>query len=177
MAKQRIKASGPKSSLKKFVNVAGGRRNDASLAALITELTAQGYGDFIHFVPGPLILSTSGRRVTLMPLSSGSTFDATKSFLAKAALDANIVRSDPDPQIDMTLDELFSSAKWGSHSFRHMADKLLKAYCKANAIDMELIKVVLGWEENQRKKSMLNHYDQTSVLERVNRARITLGIV
>ena len=30
---------------------------------------------------------------------------------------------------------------------------------------------------NQRKKSMLNHYDQTSVLERVNRARITLGIV
>ena len=58
-----------------------------------------------------------------------------------------------------------------------MADKLLKAYCKANAIDMELIKVVLGWEENQRKKSMLNHYDQTSVLERVNRARITLGIV
>ena len=112
-----------------------------------------------------------------MPLSSGSTFDATRSFLAKAALDANIVRSDPDPQIDMTLDELFSSAKWGSHSFRHMADKLLKAYCKANAIDMELIKVVLGWEENQRKKSMLNHYDQTSVLERVNRARITLGIV
>ena len=54
---------------------------------------------------------------------------------------------------------------------------MLKAYCKANAIDMELIKVVLGWEENQRKKSMLNHYDQTSVLERVQRARITLGVV
>ena len=33
------------------------------------------------------------------------------------------------------------------------------------------------WEENQHKKSMLNHYDQTSVLERVQRARITLGVV
>ena len=174
---RRMKATGPKSSLKKYVNVAGGPRGSPQLASLITELKAQGYGDFVHFVPGPLILSTSGKRTTLMPLSSGSTFDSTKSLLTKAAHDANAVRSDPDPQIDMTVDELLRTAKWGTHSFRHMADKLLVQYCKARNIDLDLIKVVLGWEENKRKKEMVNHYDQTSVYERVQRARITLGIV
>ena len=174
---RRLKATGPKSSLKKFVNVAGGPRGSPQLSGLIVELKAQGYGDLVHFVPGPLILSTSGKRITLMPLSSGSTFESTKSLLTKAAHDANAVRSDPDPQIDMTVEELLQTAKWGTHSFRHMADKLLVQYCKAKGIDLDLIKVVLGWEENKRKKEMVNHYDQTSVYERVQRARITLGIV
>ena len=75
----------------------------------------------------------------------------------------------------MTVEELLQTAKWGTHSFRHMADKLLVQYCKAKGIDLDLIKVVLGWEENKRKKEMVNHYDQTSVYERVQRARITLG--
>ena len=144
----RILASGPGSESKKFVNVAAGPKGSQSLLSVIRSLADGGFeGEGrVHLVPSPFIRATFGRRVSLMPLASGSTYDSVKKYLVKAALAANVDPADPDPDLGMDVAEI-ESAKWGTHSFRRSADRRARAWCIKNGISLDLVDKALGWKE------------------------------
>ena len=73
--KERIKAHGPGSEAKKFVNIAWAREGSESLSKVCAKMAALGYTASV--VPGPLLTRTmagkGGKRLpSLMPLGQGA---------------------------------------------------------------------------------------------------------
>ena len=173
----RILASGPGSESKKFVNVAAGPKGVRSLLSLVHALAEGGFGGDgrVHLVPSPFIRSTFGKRVSLMPLASGSTYDSVKKYLVKSALAANLDPADPDPDLGMSTDEI-ESAKWGTHSFRRSADRRARAWCIRNGISLDRVDKAFGWKEAEHSRDMQLHYDEDTLERRWEEAQVTYDL-
>ena len=173
----RILASGPGSESKKFVNVAAGPKGARSLLSLVHALAEGGFGGEgrVHLVPSPFIRSTFGKRVSLMPLASGSTYDSVKKYLVKSALAANLDPADPDPDLGMSTDEI-ESAKWGTHSFRRSADRRARAWCIRHGISLDRVDKAFGWKEAEHSRDMQLHYDEDTLERRWEEAQVTYDL-
>jgi hypothetical protein len=170
---ERAKANGTGSQAKKYINVAGGRGDDASLVKLRDQLTALGFQTSV--VPGPLLLASTGgkaSRPTLMPLSTSSTFTMTKEILSKAYLMSNSDPNDPDPDLEVDF-AAGETPKWTTHSLRRMADTVARRYQETTGVSEADIDLFFGWNERVLLKAMQVHYASMSVRERMKKAKVT----
>jgi hypothetical protein len=173
-ARQRLKASGPGSMTKKFVNVAAGRADSAELSRVEAELAAAGFDGLTSVVKGPLVCATRGRKITLMPLSSGTSFPQAKKHLTEAFEAANSNPLDEDPGLDLPVSEARESARWSSHAFRRRADTRLRDYCVKYGVAREKVDAAMGWKEAERLKDMQTQYDTVELVARIRNSAITL---
>ena len=176
-AKARAKAVGKASMSKKFVNVAVGTKSSSELKELMSFLKARGYGsDRVHLISAPVVCATTGgarARPTLMPLSSSSlTGGVMKRWLIEAARSANGDVNDPDPDMNIQVCDI-DKAKWGTHSLRRLADKRVKLKCEELNLPPSVVDAMLGWKEAARAHDMQDHYDEKSLLQRMERSGIT----
>ena len=167
-AKERIKASGPGSESKKFVNVAMGDEKGTQLGALAAVIE-QGTGLMASVAEAPMFMATEGRYQTLMPISSASLFDGVKHRLARAAQEA---RAAGDPQLNMTQREI-DDADWASHSFRRGADKQARIFSEKEGISIERVDMSFGWNQRAMAKDMQLRYDENDLDKRMAGADIT----
>ena len=176
-ATARLKADGPGSELKKFINVAYGREGSIELTDLVTHLEAHGFKrDRVHMMSAPFISATTGGikpRPTMMPLSSTTmTGGVTKKLLVLAALAANIDPAHPDPDLSIPVKEI-EAAKWGTHSMRRFSDRRVKVWCKHHGLDKTIVDAMHGWKEAERRLDMQTHYDELNLRIRLERSRVT----
>ena len=132
-------------------------------------------GGRMHLAPSPFIRSTFGRRFTLMPLESSSTYGSAKSYLIKSALAANADPLDLDPDLNMTVEEI-EKAPWGTHSFRRNADRRARAYCIKHGISLDRVDKMYGWKEAEHARDMQLHYDEDTLSKRWEEAQVTFDI-
>jgi hypothetical protein len=176
-ATARLKADGPGSELKKFINVAYGREGSIELMDLVKHLGVHGFGrDRVHMMSAPFISATTGGmkpRPTMMPLSSTTmTGGVTKKLLVQAALAANIDPDHPDPDLSIPVKEI-EAAKWGTHSMRRFSDRRVKLWCKHHGLDKTIVDAMHGWKEAERRLDMQTHYDELNLRIRLERSRVT----
>ena len=172
-ARQRMKADGPGSQAKKYVNIAGGAASSSAVREAVEEMNRAGLGAFVSVVPGPLIRATLGFSVTHMPLSTNSTFGTVKELLTDACKKANEQTLDPDLDLQGLLE-----ADWNNHSLRRLSDTTARRYMKDTRFGREPVEpweidAYHGWNEAEMAKDMQMHYSQMSLRERIKQARIT----
>ena len=87
---------------------------------------------------------------------------------------ANEDPKDPDPELDMPLEQL-KSAVWGSHSCRRMSDKMARDWADKVGADRakERIDSQKGWNQAEMEKDMQYHYDANTLRRRVRDAEMT----
>ena len=169
--RSRAVAIGKSSQEKKYINVAGGRGADVGMGQLVTALTVLGFHATV--VKGPLLLaSTGGRapRVTLMPLSTSTTFAPMKEILTAAYEAANSDPADRDPDLDLQVGQ---APKWSTHSLRRLADTVARRDRETNGTTEAEIDIYFGWHERILLREMQVHYAALNVKERMKQAKIT----
>ena len=160
-----------KTLAKKYVNIAGGGRNDAGLRAALAWARASGYE--ASLVPGPMLLATTGGKypkLTLMPLSTATTFAPTKQLLQAAFEQANAVESDPDPDLDVRYGR---DTKWSTHSLRRLADTTARRYKELTGTTDGEIDIFFGWNERLLRQAMQLHYASMNTRELMALAKVT----
>ena len=166
--RQRLKALGKRSEIKKFVNVAGGRKGDALLDEAVVHLRSAGY--VARLVPAPFITATKagpgGRRLpTLMPLDSGTAGEYASSLLRKAAI--QVAQSGTDPDLNVPKEQV-PFLKFTSHSLRRLTDGVVIEYCEKHGISKDRVDAKMGWKEAERKADMSHHYDENQLRRRIS---------
>ena len=180
----RDSAQGAGSQAKKYVNIAGGRGSSDDIATALAEVNAYLFellptksADKRHpsvsVVPGPLICTTVGKYIGLMPLASSSTHGTVKELLEKACEVAN--KEEPDP--DMSTQER-KVAKFTNHSLRRCSDATARRDRAIERPDRRPVSeteidIYHGWHELELSKEMQLHYATLVLRERIQRARIT----
>ena len=154
-----------------FVNVAGGPREAAGLRAVQAELQAAGLGTFVQLVPGPLLRSTSGSRITHESFASDSTYAQLTPIMTYAYEQANADPADTDPERDL---QGRLSPKFGNHSWRRFGDKVARDTMDVTGTDSVDIDLYFGWHEKMHSKDMQLHYAGRP--DRVKRSRVSMMI-
>jgi hypothetical protein len=175
-AEQRYKAEGTSSQNKKYVNIAGGAASSPGLREALNEVMSSGLlssSEQASIVMGPLLRATSGAHITLMPLSSSSTYGVTKELMEDAFERANKTSPDPDFDLQGLLKPDFSN-----HSWRRLADTQARKDMNITEggrapVGKEEIDLFFGWHEMELSHDMQLHYATLSLAERIQKARIT----
>ena len=157
-----------KTEIKAYVNVAGGRKEAASLKRVIYEIEKMGLVGRARIAAGPLLRATSGSRLSHMPLSPDSTYTFLKKAMIKAYERANADANDPDPELDLGGAKV---PKWSNHSWRRFADKVARDSMSETGVSEIDIDLFFGWLEKQYEKLMQLHYKGRE--DRVKRAAVT----
>jgi hypothetical protein len=156
---------------KKYVNIAGGGGEDEDVRETLEWVRALGYQ--ASLVPGPMLLATTGGKtcaLTLMPLSTSSTFAPTKELLQAAYIKAGAVPGDPDPDLDVRAGE---EVKWTTHSLRRLADTTARRYMEITGTSEGEIDLFFGWNERVLRKAMQTHYATMNLRELMALAKVT----
>jgi len=164
---------------KRYINVFGSHRSDPRMGLVSRELTEAGFGErrpeggvaqpgFATIVPGPLLRSTDGKRISHMPVDPSSTYGTLHKMFDEAYVLSN-PDGDPDPWIDLQgLDEPL----WGHHSLRRLADTVARATMHRTGVDESDIDLTFGWQEMMYSRKMQYHYE--SRFNRDKRYRVTM---
>ena len=164
----------------RYVNVAGGHEVsagifDVKLMLARDWLEGQGFGAETFIVPGPLIRATLGKKLTHMPLATGSTYTHLIKAM-KSAYEISKEMNVPDPEIDLQGLE----PRFGNHSLRRHSDKVAREalsrelHGSMSEVTKRVIDYFYGWLLKDMTKDMQLHYaglDRPSrrVLARVTR--------
>ena len=151
---------------KRYVNFAEAS-NEAQLKEVIRLCEAWGLGEYVMITPSPLLRATRGVRVSLMPLSEGSTYQKFTTLLPEAEKLAR-EREGGDPDFDL---ESRGEASYGNHSMREMADHVARQTMSETGASETDIDRMFGWCEAWYRKKMQLHYAGRD--DRVKRAKIT----
>ena len=108
-----------------------------------------------------------------MPLSVASTQTPTKEILQKSYELANLVETDPDPDLELAAGE---RPKWSTHSLRRLADTIARRFRLMMEVSEDEIDMYMGWHEKVLLKAMQVHYAAMNIRERIKKARITCMI-
>ena len=133
---------------KRYINLIGGETDHAEIAKMAMELTEAGFGSpgegkpgFFSIVPGPLLRSTDGQRISHMPVDPSTTYGTLHKMMDEAYSLANPT-GDPDPWLDLQgLDEPL----WGHHSCRRCADSVARATMSQTGATEDDIDLTFGW--------------------------------
>ena len=134
---------------------------------------ARASGYEASLVPGPMLLATTGGKypkLTLMPLSTATTFAPTKQLLQAAFEQANAVESDPDPDLDVRYGR---DTKWSTHSLRRLADTTARRYKELTGTTDGEIDIFFGWNERLLRQAMQLHYASMNTRELMALAKVT----
>ena len=165
----------------RYVNVAGGvKYTDGQFGMRLVEAKkwagSLGMSDRMHIVPGPLIRSTLGTRLTHMPLATKSTY----THLIAAMKEAHERSSKMDkPDVEFDLQGL-KVPKFGNHSLRRHSDKVAReALPKHKAsgdesVTKRVIDYFFGWLLKDMRKDMQLHYAGMDLFARRVLARVTM---
>ena len=85
---------------KKYVNIAGGARESDALAGALQWVQSIGLGRFANVVPGPLLRATDGKKITHMPLQTGSAYAHLSKAMEKAYFTSR-ARGVVDQELDL----------------------------------------------------------------------------
>ena len=144
----------------KYINVAGGRKDDSELVATRAWLRRLGLGGRVSTVPGPLIRATDGgTKLTHMPLQPGSTYaHITRAITSAFHLSRSM--QPPDTGFDLCGNDP-DKPKLGTHWARRAADKLARDTMEDHpelGVTSDLIDEVFGWNQAVRAKQSQLHY-------------------
>ena len=175
-ARRRYKAEGISTQNKKYVNIAGGRASSSALRDALMDLLRSGLltsEEQASIVMGPLLRSTAGAHITLMPFATSSTHGVTKELMGDAFIRANATSPDPDFDLQGLLKPDFSN-----HSWRRLADSQARRDMNVTengrtSVSKEEIDLFFGWHEMELSQDMQLHYATLSLAERIHKARIT----
>ena len=119
----------------RYVNIAGGAKKSAEVAAAMVWLESMGLSRWARIVPGPLIRATSGYGFTHMPLATDSTYTHLVAAIEKA-YEVSSAMEEPDAEFVLQgLDE----PKFGNHSLRRHGDKLARMEMERSGADKQMI--------------------------------------
>jgi hypothetical protein len=167
--KQR-RAAETKGEAHKYVNVAGGAREGASVKEAMAWLTEQGFGAHADVVKGPLLRATHGSMLSHMPLAPDSSY----THIMGALRDAYAISSEmAEPDLELDLAGL-DSPKWGHHTFRRTSDKMARDAAEETGASKEDIDAHFGWKQRERQKDQQLAY--AGLRDRTQRARVTMMI-
>ena len=155
---------------RKYVNVAGGPRDGPQLRTAEALMRANGLHTFMDKVPGPLLSSTHGRRLSHMPLAVDSSYTHLIGALRKAWVISEAM-DDPDPELD--LDGL-EKPKWRHHTFRRSSDRFARETMEDTGVSKEDIDDQFGSDQAQRAKVQQLRYAGRA--KRSQRAKISMMI-
>jgi hypothetical protein len=151
---------------KRYVNFAEAS-DEAQLQDVLKLCKAWGLEEYVVITPSPLLRATRGARVSLMPLSEGSTYQRFTTLLPEAEKMAQ-EREGGDPDFDL---ESRGEASYGNHSMREMADHVARQTMRETGATETDIDRMFGWCEAWYRKKMQLHYAGRD--DRVKRAKIT----
>jgi hypothetical protein len=123
--------------------------------------------EYVVITPSPLLRATRANRITIMPLSEGSTYEKFVTLLPEAEKLAQ-ARQGGDPDFDL---ETRGEASYGNHSMREMADHVARKSMNLTGASETDIDRMFGWNEAWYRKKMQLHYAGRD--DRVKRAKIT----
>ena len=154
----------------RYFNLAGGEKDGPWLKEAMTWLEAHGFQQFGEQVPGPLLLATARgnpRKLTLMPLSPGSTYAHVPKALTKA-WEINVKNGVVDTELSLLGDK----PQFGNHGNRRHADKKATDTMDVTKCTMGDLDDHFGWDQAARRKRSQLHYKGRT--ERHKRARVTM---
>ena len=138
---------------KRYVNFAEAS-DEAQLQDVLKLCKAWGLEEYVVITPSPLLRATRGVRVSLMPLSEGSTYQRFTTLLPEAEKMAQ-EREGGDPDFDL---ESRGEASYGNHSMREMADHVARQTMRETGATETDIDRMFGWCEAWYRKKMQLHY-------------------
>lgn len=150
----------------RYVNVTGGARSGREIEEAVTWLRSRGFGKYVDIVPGPLIRSTLGHKLTHMPYSPASTHVHLVPAMI-AAFDKIQEEGRADPEYDAVTDP---EPKFGNHSNRRHADRVAMRNAGITGASPEDIDFFFGWGLKKMAETMRLHY---AGLDRVLRLRLS----
>ena len=77
-----------------------------------------------------------------------------------ACIMANDDENDPDPDCNMTKEEI-QSARYGSHAARRASDTEARRYAAKHNIDKSRINMRMGWKEAELALDSQTHYEES----------------
>ena len=165
----------------RYVNVIGGSRFgngifSGDIAIVNKWLERKGYARYTTVVPGPFIRATLGKKLTHMPLATGSTYSHLASAM-RMAYELSVAMKDPDMELDL---HGLETPKFSNHSLRRHSDKAARdALHKHEAmgftdVTKRLIDYFFGWLLKEMTKDMQLHYAGLDRPSRRALARVTM---
>ena len=139
---------------RRYVNVAGGARDDQRLQAVATWMARRVGAERVSVVPGPFLRSTREGKLTHMPLLPSSTYgQLIKAMWAAWEISKKM---EPDEEMQLEKDE---EPKFGNHSLRRFADWVARQSMIENKrLKPETIDYFFGWKLAEMAKEMQLHY-------------------
>lgn len=154
----------------KYVNIAGGARGGAEVAAAMAWLKASGLERYADVTKGPLLRASHGNALSHMPYQADSSYESIIGAMSDA-YELSKVMSEPDVELDLAGRE---EPKWGHHSLRRAADRIARDTMAETGVDKGDIDDMFGWKQKERSKDMQLHY--AGRRDRARRARITMMV-
>ena len=163
----------------RYVNLSGGTKFGNEMSEGLTDVMgwawAVGVGKHTLVVPGPLIRATLGKKLTHMPLATGSTY----THLVTAMKEAHAISekmSEPDVEFDL---QGAKEPKFGNHSLRRQADKVARETlpwheAEGYPVTKEVIDYFFGWLLKERRKDMQLLYAGMDKFARRILARVSM---
>ena len=155
---------------KKYVNIAGGARESDALAGALQWVQSIGLGRFANVVPGPLLRATDGKKITHMPLQTGSAYAHLSKAMEKAYFTSR-ARGVVDQELDLGSHDP-DKPKIGHHWARRKADQVARDSRDVTETSEETIDEAFGWNQKQAKRKQQLHYAGTTEILKL--ARVTL---
>ena len=155
---------------KRYVNIAGGRREGQEVAAAMDWMARQGWARFTRVVKGPLLRASFGKLITHMPLDeSGVSLHVVAAMrLARERIEEEGI---VDPEFDTQL-----GAVWGTHSMRRQADRVATRTRLETGVTERMVNMVFGWELKKLREEMQVWYAGLDRLQRLELAKVTMMV-
>ena len=161
----------------RYVNLVGGAKGSARLRAASEWLAGLGLTQYAAVVKGPLIRATDGGRLTDTPLETGSSYSHSTKAL-KLAYELLRERDEEDLELAIEEDEAGNPiVKFAHHSNRRFSDKVARDTSDVTGATITDIDCIFGWNEQERERSMQQHYAGLDLASRIERlARVTMMV-
>ena len=141
---------------KKYVNIAGGARDSDTLNGAMQWIQSIGLGRYANVVPGPLLRATDGKKITHMPLQTGSAYTHLSKAMEKAYF-VSKARGVVDQELDLGSHDP-NKPKIGHHWARRKADQVARDSMDTTETVEETIDEAFGWNQKQAKRKQQLHY-------------------
>ena len=155
---------------KKYINIAGGARDSGTLNGAMQWIQSIGLGRYANVVPGPLLRATDGKKITHMPLQTGSAYTHLSKAMEKAYF-VSKARGVIDQELDLGSHDP-NKPKIGHHWARRKADQVARDSMDTTETVEETIDEAFGWNQKQAKRKQQLHYAGSTEILKL--ARVTL---
>ena len=140
------------------------------MAGALQWVQSIGLGRFANVVPGPLLRATDGKKITHMPLQTGSAYAHLSKAMEKAYFTSR-ARGVVDQELDLGSHDP-DKPKIGHHWARRKADQVARDSRDVTETSEETIDEAFGWNQKQAKRKQQLHYAGTTEILKL--ARVTL---